>query len=285
MDVSLLIRQKLKEYGLEQKDLAAAAQVTDSYISQLLTRKKPPPAPGRTDIYERIGNFLRLPPGELAGLAAEQRKQELKRKVLDPPLPLRGDFRELILRKCEPVKRTEIRRIFEKEALGELERLVTRKILDAAQALVREQLNDEAGLRQAALARGWSYERMRVEALEFLDAGVPGISPENCASFLDPSIDSWDIDIDTFAMEITPNPRLSPGPKRFEFLEKAADPPPEPGFLAFLADPAMSAGAAPEELDFLGGLRFKSRRPSPLYYYRELQSLRDPLHFPSGERK
>ena len=55
MDVSLLIRHRLKELGLEQKDLAAAAQVTESYISQLLARKKAPPAPGRTDIYEKIG--------------------------------------------------------------------------------------------------------------------------------------------------------------------------------------------------------------------------------------
>ena len=46
MDVSLLIRHRLKELGLEQKDLAAAAQVTESYISQLLARKKAPPVAG-----------------------------------------------------------------------------------------------------------------------------------------------------------------------------------------------------------------------------------------------
>jgi hypothetical protein len=26
-------------------------------------------------------------------------------------------------------------------------------------------------------------------------------------------------------------------------------------------------------------LRFKGKRPTPLYYYRALQNLRDPLHF------
>ena len=61
MDVSLLIRHRLDELGLDQKDLAAAAQVTESYISQLLTRKKIPPAPGRTDLYDRLGHFLKLP--------------------------------------------------------------------------------------------------------------------------------------------------------------------------------------------------------------------------------
>ena len=44
MDVVLLIRQRLEELGLEQKDLARAAHVTESYISQLLTRRKAPPA-------------------------------------------------------------------------------------------------------------------------------------------------------------------------------------------------------------------------------------------------
>ena len=48
MDVSQLVQQKLTELGLEQRDLADAAEVTESYISQLLNRKKMPPAPERT---------------------------------------------------------------------------------------------------------------------------------------------------------------------------------------------------------------------------------------------
>lgn len=63
MDVPVVIRHRLKELGLDQKDLAAAAQVTESYISQLLARKKAPPAPDRTDIYDKMGRFLRLPSG------------------------------------------------------------------------------------------------------------------------------------------------------------------------------------------------------------------------------
>ena len=42
MDVCLVIKQRLEELGLEQRDLAAA-EVPESYISQLLTRKKLPP--------------------------------------------------------------------------------------------------------------------------------------------------------------------------------------------------------------------------------------------------
>ena len=105
MDLSLLIRQRLEELGLEQRDLARAAQVTESYISQLLARKKAPPAPGRTDIYEKIGRVLSLPSGKLSNLADLQRKEELRKKVAEPPRPLFKECRELILRKCDPAKK------------------------------------------------------------------------------------------------------------------------------------------------------------------------------------
>ena len=137
MDVSLLIRHRLKELGLEQKDLAAAAQVTESYISQLLARKKAPPAPGRTDIYEKIGRALKLPSGELSNLAEVQRKEESRKRAAEPPQPLFQECRELILRKCDAARQKELRRIFEKEPFGELERLVTQKLLDVAQGVAQ----------------------------------------------------------------------------------------------------------------------------------------------------
>src|SRR5439155_24449580 len=96
MDVSQLIQQKVNELGLEQRDLADAAEVTESYISQLLTGKKMPPAPDRTDIYEKLGKVLKLPAGKLAVLADVQRKQELKKKIETPPVPLFKEVRKLI---------------------------------------------------------------------------------------------------------------------------------------------------------------------------------------------
>ena len=54
----------------------------------------------------------------------------------------------------------------------------------------------------------------------------------------------------------------------------------EPGLREFLKDRSLSGSAMPEEVEFLKQLRFKNkRRPTALYYYRELQNLRDPLHF------
>src|ERR671924_1990216 len=123
MDVSQLIQQKLIELRLDQRDLADAAGVTESYISQLLSRKKMPPAPERTDIYDKLGRALKLPAGKLAGLADLQRRQELKKKIQSPPAPLFREVRELLLEKCKSDKRTHLRTIFEKEPFGEFERL------------------------------------------------------------------------------------------------------------------------------------------------------------------
>lgn len=291
--MSLVIRHRLKDLGLEQKDLAAAAQVTESYISQLLARKKAPPAPGRTDIYDRIGSFLGLPKGELSRLADLQRREDLKKKVADPPEPLFKAFRELVLRKCEAAKQLQMREVFEKEPFGALERLITQKLLDVAKRVAKEQLESEKWLPLAARLSGQGYEQMRVTILEFLDTDVFHVSAENCICFLDPLIESWDIDPETFGIEIVLNRNLTPGHlKRFDFVEREPEQPfeVERGLDEFLKDPLLSGDATDDEIEFLKSLRFKDRRPLPLYYYRVLQTTRDPLHFRSsgelgGEQK
>jgi transcriptional regulator with XRE-family HTH domain len=282
LDVSLVIKQRLSELGLDQRDLAAATQVTESYVSQLLTRRKAPPAPARTDIYDKIGEFLKLPAGELSRLADLQRQEELMKRVTEPPRPLFQECRELILRKCDADREPEVRRIFEKEPFGELERLITQKLLDVAQGVAKQELESEDWLRLMAQAAGRSYEQMRVAILEFLDTEVFNISVENCVVFLDPIIDSWDMDLKTFAMDVVLNHRLAPSRrKRFEFVEQEPHQSLalEPGFEQFLNDKSLSGDATEEEIQFLKTLRFPVRRPAPLYYYRELQNLRDPLHF------
>ena len=288
MDVSQLIQQKLTQLGLDQRDLADAAEVTESYISQLLTRKKMPPAPERTDIYEKLGRALKLPAGKLAGLADLQRSQELKKKIQTSPLPLFREVRELLLQKCKMARRTQVRAIFEKEPFGELERLVTQKLLDVVKTLVREELGRENWLRIVARENNRSYKQMRVAVFEFLDADVFNITPESCIAFLDPLIVSWDIDLTSFSLNILLNRRVAPrSMKRFEFIENesGAASVQEPGLRAFLKDRSLSGDAKPEEIEFLIRLRFKDgRRPTALYYYRELQNLRDPLHFRAAER-
>jgi transcriptional regulator with XRE-family HTH domain len=286
VDVPFVIRHRLEELGLEQQDLARAARVTDSYISQLLTRKKAPPAPSRTDIYARIDKFLKLPSGELAKLADLQRKEELKRELGDAPVPLYHEFRELILRKCNRETEKHVRAIFEQQPFGELERLVTQKLLDVVKRVAKDELDNDYWLRMVAQLSGRSYEEMRVIVLEFLDTDIFHVSAENCVSFLDPLIESWDIDLATFGLEIVLNHSVVPGQaKRFEFVEREVEQPvsEEPGLQEFLEDPSLSGTTTPEEVEFLKGLTFKHKRPTPLYYYRELQNFRDPLHFRSPE--
>jgi transcriptional regulator with XRE-family HTH domain len=249
MDVALMIRQRLDELDLDQRDLARAADVTESYVSQILTRKKAPPAPERTDIYDRMDRFLKLPHGELARVAAAHLKQELKRR-LGETTPLFPELRELILRKSAPARREQVRAILELQPFGELERLVTQRLLDAAA----------------------------------LSGDVLHLMPKQLAR-LDSVIATWDWEPATFALVITvvSNHRGSGGEKevkRFEYVEQdEPDPDEERGLQEFLGNPSFSGTATAEEIAFLKTLRFKGRQPTALYYYRELQNLRDPLHF------
>lgn len=282
MDLSVLIKQRLEELKLEQKDLAAAAKVTESYISQLLTGKKLPPAPERTDIYEKMSKLLKLPGDKLVRLVELQRMAEWKRISGEPAAPLLKEIREWVLRKCAPDQEKQIRAIFERQPFGELERLVTQRLLDVVKRVAKDELGNENWLHLVARLTGRSYEQIRVMILEFLDTDVLSLSPENCVSFLDPLIESWSIDLATFGMEIVLNQRLAPEhTKRYEFVEREADrrPEEEPGFKEFLRNASLNHDATEEELEFLKKLRFKGKRPTALYYYRELQSLRDPLHF------
>ncbi|HEY6208660.1 MAG TPA: helix-turn-helix transcriptional regulator [Gemmatimonadales bacterium] len=282
MDVALVIRRRLEEFGLEQRDLAQAAQVTESYISQLLTGRRAPPAPNRTDIYDKMDKFLNLPSGQLARLADHQRKAHLKKELGEEPAPLFREVRELVLRKCNPDTERQVRAVFEKQPFGELERLVTQKLLDVVKGLAQQELENESWLRAVAELTGRTYEATRVSVLEFLDRDIFHVSVEDCVSFFNPLIESWDIDLATFALEIVLNDRLVPGNvKKFEFIELESEQHfvEEPGLKEFLDDPSLSGTATPAEVEFLRRLKFKGRRPTPLYYYRELQNLRDPLHF------
>jgi len=284
MDVSLVIRHRLNELGLEQRDLATAAKVTESYISQLLTGKKAPPMANRTDIYERMESFLKLPSGELSKLAELQRIEELKGKLGDPPVPLFKEVRDLILRKCAHDKEKQIRAIFERQPFGEIERLITQKLLDVAKRVAKKELESEDWLRDVARLSNRDYEEIRAIILVFLDTDVFHISIGNCISFLEPLIESWDIDLETFSMDIVLNNTIvSEYVKKLEFLEKEPEQPfeEEPGLKKFLRDTRLSGDASDEEIAFLRKLRFDTKRPTPLYYYRELQNLRDPLHFRS----
>jgi len=281
MDLPSIIRQRLAQLGHEQRDLAAAAQVTESYISQLLTRKKAPPAPERTDIYGKFEEFLKFRRGELIKIVELQRQEVLRRKLADPPVPLYEEVRELVLRKCKRDKQEQVRAIFERQPFGELELLVTQRLLDVVKSVAKRELENENWLRLFGRLNNRSYVETRVAILEFLDTDVFNVSKMNCESFLDPLIESWDIDLASFSLEIVLNRRMAPRHvKKFTFVEQPeSDDEVEPGLKEFLQDASLSGGATEQEIEFLKAIRFEGRHPTPLFYYRALQNLRDPLHF------
>jgi hypothetical protein len=195
MDLAFVIRHRLKELGLEQRALAAACPCDRVLHLPAAGGEKGASRPNRTDVYEKMEDFLKLPSGELSKLASLQRKESLKKRIEDPPRPLFKEFRELVLRKCSPDSCRQIRDIFEKEPFGELERLLTQKLLDVAKNVAKEELESENWLRMVARLSRQSYEQMRVTILEFLDTDVFHVSIDNCVSFMDPLIESWDIDL------------------------------------------------------------------------------------------
>jgi hypothetical protein len=172
--------------------------------------------------------------------------------------------------------------IFEREPFGEFERFVTQKLLDVAKRVAREELADEQWIHRVARVSKRSYEEARVLILEFLDTDVFHVSVENCLSFLDPLLESWDIEFDSFSMEIVLNRRLARSHrKKLEFREAEPEPAQQWSQVSkhFCRMRIWSADLTEEETAFLKSLRWNGKRPSPLYYYRELQNLRDPLHF------
>lgn len=282
MDFVTLIRSRLATLGCAQKDLAQAAQVADSYISQLLTRKRPPPAPDRTDIYPKMEAFLRLAPGALGRLAGIERTEKLKHRLGQTPEPLFRGFRDLILGKCAAHKRDEVRVVFERHPFGTLERLITQKLLDVVQRIARQELDSENWILLAARVGSRTHEEMRVMILEFLDTDIFHVSRENCVAFMEPLVESWDIDLDSLRVDITLNRRLVVDPqRRFEFVEtEPLDDSDEPsGFAEFLDDTRLSGDITEAEALLLRHCRFNGKRPTKLYYHRALQNLRDPLHF------
>jgi transcriptional regulator with XRE-family HTH domain len=284
MDVPLVIRRRLKDLGIEQRDLAAAAQVTESYVSQLLARKKAPPAPRRTDIYDKMEVLLQLPRGELSRLAEIQRKEELKKKVADPTLPLFPEFRAMILRKCRPPSQVRVRAILEKESFGALERLVAQKLLDVAKGVARNLAESEKWVGLTARLNKRTREQTRAVLHRLLRMNVFTTSFETCTPVLDGLIEWWSIDLESFGIEVLVHREISPSrPRRFELVEREPhqSSAPEPGLNEFLSDKTMSGDATEDEIEFLKKLDLKGRRPLPMYYYRELQNLRDPLHFSS----
>lgn len=208
--VRQLMHRRLRELQRTPRELAEAAHVPEAYIADLLAGRRQPPAPGRTDVYERMTRFLRLHRNDLsicahaerAGQNGRPRRRRLGTRV-----------RELLLELCEPGKARLLDRRLAKPGGTALESLIAQRLLEVAQGFVRRQLDDEVGIRVAAGREGCSYLERRMRLLEFLDVTAESLTPAHHEAFVRPRIASWDIDLETQATRIVLRTQ-DPGPRQ-----------------------------------------------------------------------
>jgi helix-turn-helix protein len=195
--VGLLMRRRLRELNRTPRELAAAVQVSETYIADLLTGRRRPPAPGRTDVYDRMTKFLRLHRNDLPTCArAERESLGARRRRLHPTV------RRALLELCEPAKARALARRLPRASGAALEQLIAGRLLEVAQGFVRRQLDDEVGIRVAATREGCDYLDVRMRLLEFLDATSDALTLELYEDFVRPRVASWDLDLATHAMRI-----------------------------------------------------------------------------------
>lgn len=195
--VSQLVRRRLRELKRTPRELAEAVKVSEAYMSDLVAGRRPPPAPGRTDLYVPMAKFLRLHRNDLPTCARVERAQEgVGRRRPDPQVW------KLVLELCDPARQRSFGRRLAKGDGADLAAVIVGRLLEVAQGFVRRQLEDEVGLRVAATRDGCTYLEARMRLLEFLDVGGDSLTAEDCEEFVLPRIAAWDIELETRAMRI-----------------------------------------------------------------------------------
>ncbi|HYK83284.1 MAG TPA: helix-turn-helix transcriptional regulator [Gemmatimonadales bacterium] len=194
--VSQLVRRRLRELKRTPRELAEAVKVSEAYMSDLVAGRRPPPAPGRTDLYVPMAKFLRLHRNDLPTCARVERAAGRSRRRPD------AEVWKLVLGLCEPARQRPINRRLAKADGGELEGVIVGRLLEVAHGFVRRQLEDEVGLRVAATRDGCTYLDARMRLLEFLDTGSDSLTADDCEDFVLPRIAAWDIELETRAMRI-----------------------------------------------------------------------------------
>src|SRR3989440_2799329 len=71
--VGQLLRRRLRELKRTPRELAEAVQVSEDYMADLVAGRRRPPAPGRSDLYTPMTQFLRLHPDDLPTRARAER--------------------------------------------------------------------------------------------------------------------------------------------------------------------------------------------------------------------
>ncbi len=197
IEVRSLLAKRLKELEHTHEALAEAAEVPTQYIDDLLAGKRPPPLPGRSDLYDRMASFLKVALSDLELCATFERGAPSTVKPRTPKPAIRTPLLAL----CDPktAKKLEARRA--KQGPAELVGYIQR-VLGVVQRTVRRSLADRMGLRLQARHSGKTYETARLEVLDFLDTTAATLTAAEVAKFIQPRIAKWDVEIDTGVLRV-----------------------------------------------------------------------------------
>lgn len=192
-----LVRRRLRELGRTQEELAAALDLPEVYVADLVAGRRRPPAVAQTDLYDGMTRFLRLHRNDLLLCARAERGEE----VMDRRRAGRR-VRELLFALCEPSRARVIARRIARPGGGELEHVIVDRLLAVAKGFARRQLEDEFGVRVAARRAGLRPAELRLQLIDFLDTTATTLTPEDVVDFVQPRLSAWDIDLETRAMRI-----------------------------------------------------------------------------------
>src|SRR2546422_1261658 len=157
--VGQLLRRRLRELKRTPREVAEAVQVTEDYMADLVSGRRRPPAPGRSDLYAPMTKFLRLHRNDLPTCARAERAAAEAAGRPDP------EVCRQVLELCAPERQRVLQRRGAPPEGAELERGIVRRLLLVAQGFVDRQLEGEGGVRMAAGREGWTHPHARLRLL------------------------------------------------------------------------------------------------------------------------
>lgn len=205
--IGRMIRDRLKAVERSPAELAEAVEVPIEYVEDLMSGRRRPPRPERTDLYDRMTSFLQLSRNDLATCAKLEREATAPAKI---PAP-KPTVRKALLDLCDPKTAKKLEQRRSKNGHAELSEFFQR-LLDVTQSTVRRLLTDQISLRIAAQGSPSSYAAMRLQVLEFLDTTPDTLTIDDLTKFLRPRVASWDVDWDTGALKVVLHSSNPDGP-------------------------------------------------------------------------
>jgi len=203
LTVAEFLRKRLEATDHSVEELAEFVEVPKPYIDDLVSGRRRPPLPGRTDLYDKMTSFLGLARNELAGYAQTERDASAPAKVPSP----KPNVRRRLLTLCEPAT---AERLDQRSARAELAAYIQR-LLGITQTAMRRMLDDKMKLRLAARASAESYAAARLQVLEFLDTTTDTLTPEHVEKYLVPRVALWDVDFETGVLRVVMHSELAGG--------------------------------------------------------------------------